>query len=300
MTPVRTIRDPAGTTVIGSSLALGPARRLMSTVVKATPEPGRGVLTSTGSAGTGSVATGLASAGAGSTGVAISTGGVSATYELAVPSCSRANQPVTSLYCTVTYPSVTWPVCSTVLPIGTVKIRSKSGLGPARIGASTVTLAGPTGSGSGVGLGVELGSGTGSAASSIGVSLAGATGTGVAAPIVSTFDSRAGASAGAGPLTGVGSPPRSTGKAAASAGDASAASLATSATGSPPVSVGRSFVTAGFAAGSTVAGVSTVAGSRLVVCSAASDPSGSTGGGLEFSPSATMSFSTERVSPRIQ
>src|SRR4051794_18317646 len=99
MTPVRTTRDPAGTTTMGSSLALGPARRLMSTVVKATPEPGRGVLTSTGLAGSvgarsgatgwvapGWFAAGLASAGAGSTAVAVSTGGVSATYELAVPS----------------------------------------------------------------------------------------------------------------------------------------------------------------------------------------------------------------------
>src|SRR5918995_4535749 len=111
MTPVRTTRDPAGTTVIGSSLALGPERRLMSTIVKATPEPGRGVLTVTGSAGTGSVATGLASPGAVSTGVTVSTKDVSATNELGAPSCSRANQPVTSLYCTVTYPSVTLPVC---------------------------------------------------------------------------------------------------------------------------------------------------------------------------------------------
>src|SRR5215218_794217 len=117
MTPVRTTREPAGTTVIGSSLALGPARRLMSTVVKATPEPGRGVLTSTGSSGTGSVATGLALTGVVSTGVAVSTGGVSATNELGAPRSSRANQPVTSLYCTVTYPSVTLPVCRTVLPI---------------------------------------------------------------------------------------------------------------------------------------------------------------------------------------
>src|SRR5215213_1169443 len=170
MTPVRTIRDPAGTTVIGSSLALGPARRLMSTVVKATPEPGRGVLTSTGSAGTGSVATGLASTGPVSTGAVVSAGGVSSTYELGVPRCSRASQPVTSLYCTVTYPSVTCPVCSTVLPIGTVKIRSNSGPGPVRIGASTVTLAGPTGSGTGVGSGVGVGSGAGSAAASVGVS----------------------------------------------------------------------------------------------------------------------------------
>src|SRR5215216_60991 len=107
MTPVRTTRDPAGTTVIGSSLALGPARRLMSTVVKATPEPGRGVLTATGSAGTGSagtgsVATGLVSTGAVSTGAAVAAGGVSSTYELGAPRFSRASQPVTSLYCTVT------------------------------------------------------------------------------------------------------------------------------------------------------------------------------------------------------
>src|SRR5215217_3382340 len=102
MTPVSTTRDPAGTTVIGTSLALGPARRLMSTVVKATPEPARGVLTSTGSAGTGSVATGLASVGAVSTGVTVAAGGVSSTNELGAPRCSRANQPVTSLYCTVT------------------------------------------------------------------------------------------------------------------------------------------------------------------------------------------------------
>src|SRR5215207_2218930 len=117
MTPVRTTRDPAGTMVIGSSLALGPARRLMSTVVYATPEPGRGVLTSTGSAGTGSVATGLTSTGSVATGLTstgvVSTGGVvsagggSGMNELGAPSSSRANQPVTSLYCTVTYPSVT-------------------------------------------------------------------------------------------------------------------------------------------------------------------------------------------------
>src|SRR5215212_9670501 len=100
MTPVRTTRDPAGTTVIGSSLALGPVRRLMSTVVKATPVPGRGVLTSTGSAGTGSVAMGLTSTGVVSTGAATSAGGVSWMNELGAPRSSSANQPVTSLYCT--------------------------------------------------------------------------------------------------------------------------------------------------------------------------------------------------------
>src|SRR5215213_7374786 len=100
MTPVRTTRDPAGTTVIGSSLALGPERRLISTVVKAAPEPGRGVLTATGSAGTASVGAGLASTGAVSTGAAVSAGGVSSTNELGAPRSARASQPVTSLYCT--------------------------------------------------------------------------------------------------------------------------------------------------------------------------------------------------------
>src|SRR5262249_38181488 len=63
MTPVKTTRDPAGTAGIGAWSALGPERRLMSTVVKATPEPARGVLTSIG-AGTG-VSAGGTSVGAG-------------------------------------------------------------------------------------------------------------------------------------------------------------------------------------------------------------------------------------------
>src|SRR5829696_5795414 len=191
----------------------------MSTVVKATPEPGRGVLTATGSAGTGSVATGLASSGAVSTGAAGSMGGVSSTNELGVPRSLRASQPVTSLYCTVTYPSVTLPVCWTVLPIGTVKMRSKLGPGPVRIDALTVTLAGPTGSGADVG----LTSGVGASAVSFGVSEA--TGTGVAVAIVSTVGSSTVVSAAVGagsPFvgspTGVGSAAGSAGKAAESTG----------------------------------------------------------------------------------
>src|SRR5215207_6065258 len=129
MTPVRTTRDPAGTTVTGASVALGPLRRLISTVVYATPEPARGVLTSTGAASTGTVSAGGVSTGGVSTGgvstgavsaggvsaggvsagAAVSPGGGSSTKALGAPRCSRATQPVTSLYCAVTYPSTTWP-----------------------------------------------------------------------------------------------------------------------------------------------------------------------------------------------
>ena len=105
----------------------------------------------------GAVSVGGASAGggavSGASGGAISADGDSATAVPGAPRCSNDSQPVTSAYCTVAYPLITWPVCSTVLPAGAVAMNPYSGPGPARMGASTATLAGPTGRASAVGIG---------------------------------------------------------------------------------------------------------------------------------------------------
>src|SRR5688572_13646544 len=142
-----------------------------------------------------------------------------------------------------------WPVFSTVLPAGAVAMNPYSGPGPARMGASIMTLAGPTGETSAAGIGATFGSTVGSAATADAPEAASggrdspsvATGTGV--PVLSspgsvgvTTLSRAGSSTGTASFTG-GSSSAGTGSATSPVSSPEAGSPVGDSSGAGDVSV---------------------------------------------------------------